>query len=76
MTTFKTIHFAYFHSIMTYSIVFWGNSVESKRVFHLPKKIRIMTGSESKTSWKPLFVTENNDITFTINTILNEIFVT
>lgn len=33
MTTFKIIYFAYFHWIIMYGIVLWGNSVESKTVF-------------------------------------------
>ena len=38
LTTLKTVHFACFHSIMEYGIIFWGNSAESKRVFQLQRK--------------------------------------
>jgi len=56
MTMLIMICFAYFHSIIEYGVIFWGNSIESKRVFQLQKKtIRIMTGSQSRTSCKPLF---------------------
>lgn len=56
MVMTKTFYYAYFHSIKEYGIVWWGNSRESKSVFQLHKKIiRIMTGSEPRTSWKPLF---------------------
>jgi hypothetical protein len=33
----------YFISILSYGVIFWGNSIESKRVFNIQKKIiRIM----------------------------------
>jgi hypothetical protein len=32
-TTLKMIYFANFHAVMEYGIIFWGNSVESKRIF-------------------------------------------
>jgi hypothetical protein len=55
-TTLKMIYFAYFHSVMEYRIAFWGGIAESKRVFQLQKRIiRIITGSNSRTSCKPLF---------------------
>jgi hypothetical protein len=41
--TLKFVYFAYFHSIMSYGIVFWGNSTDGKKVFIIQKKIiRIM----------------------------------
>ena len=50
------IYFAYFHSILDYGIIFWGNSTESKKVFLAQKRIiRIMTGSNARASCKPLF---------------------
>ena len=56
MNTLKMIYFAYFHSIINYGIIFWGNSTECKKVFVAQKKIiRIMTGSRPRTSCKPLF---------------------
>ena len=30
--TLRMIYLAYFHSIMTYGIVFWGNSTEARKV--------------------------------------------
>jgi hypothetical protein len=31
--TLKMIYFTYFHTILDYGIIFWGVSVESKRIF-------------------------------------------
>jgi hypothetical protein len=56
LNTLKMIYFAYFHSIVNYGIIFWGNSTESNKVLLVQKKvIRIMTGSRPRTSCKPLF---------------------
>ena len=56
INTLKMIYFAYFHSIMEYGTVFWGNSVESIKVFQQQKRIiRIMTGSSPRTSCRGLF---------------------
>jgi len=50
------IYFAYFHTVMEYGIIFWGVSVESKRIFQQQKRIiRIMTGSASRISCWTLF---------------------
>jgi hypothetical protein len=52
----KMIYFAYFHSVLKYGIMFWGNHTDSMRVFHLQKKVvRIMAGAKSRVSYKPLF---------------------
>jgi len=52
----KTIYFAYFHSIMSYGIIFWGNSTDNDVIFKLQKRaIRIMTNSSNKTSCRGLF---------------------
>jgi hypothetical protein len=43
----KSIYFAYFHYIIKYRIIFWGNSSSSKKIFTLQKKIIIiMVGAE------------------------------
>jgi hypothetical protein len=43
--TLKSIHFAYFHSIMKYGIIFWGNYPNSKMIFTLQKRnVRINAG--------------------------------
>ena len=56
INTLKMIYFAYFHSVMTYSLLFWGNSPDSIKIFRLQKRIiRIMMGCRSKDSCRKLF---------------------
>jgi hypothetical protein len=56
INTLKIIYFACFHSIMEFGIIFWGVSVESKRIFLEQKRIiRIMIGSSTRTTCKMLF---------------------
>jgi hypothetical protein len=51
-----TSMYAYFHSLMKYGIIFWGNSFDIKKVFTLQKKIvRIMMGVKSHNSCRGLF---------------------
>jgi hypothetical protein len=46
----KTIYFSCVHSIITYSIIFWGNSSGSDEAFKFQKRaIRIITNSHSST---------------------------
>jgi hypothetical protein len=50
------VYFSYFHSIITYGIIFWGNLTNISRVFKLQKKvIRIISGVESRDSCRGLF---------------------
>jgi hypothetical protein len=54
--TLKIVYYSYFHSIMTYSLIFWGNSSRSINIFRLQKRvIRIITGSKSNDSCRQLF---------------------
>jgi len=54
--TLKVIHYSYFHSIMIYGLIFWGNSPDSVKIFRLQKKIiRIMMGCRSRDSCRKLF---------------------
>ena len=51
----KMIYFAYFHLVINYGIIIWGNSSQSNNIFLAQKIIvKIMTGSRPKTC-KPLF---------------------
>ena len=38
LESLKTIYFSYFHSIIMYVIIFWGNSVHSQYIFKIKKK--------------------------------------
>jgi hypothetical protein len=56
LNTLKMIYFAYLHTVMEYDIIFWGVSVESKRIFQQQKRIiRLMTGSTLRISCRTLF---------------------
>jgi len=56
LNTLKMIYFAYFHSVINYGIIFWGNCSDSNKTFLAQKKIvRIMTGYRPKISCKLLF---------------------
>jgi hypothetical protein len=53
--TLKLVYFTYFHSIMSYGIIFWENSTDSKKVFYIRKKsIRIMAGTKRRASCREL----------------------
>ena len=50
------IYYSYVHSIITYAIIFWGNSSHSISVFKIQKQIiRIMTNSRGRESCRQLF---------------------
>jgi hypothetical protein len=54
--TLRMIYFACVHSVMTYGIIFWGNSPHSIHIFRLQKKIiRIITNSRGRDSCRELF---------------------
>jgi len=54
----KTNYYAYFHSVMTYGLLFWENSSHSMDVFGLQKNIiRIMMGARSRDFCKEFFKT-------------------
>jgi hypothetical protein len=53
----KAIYYSYFHSLMSYGIIFWGQSTNSIRVFRLQKRIiRIMMGCNIRDSCRKLFI--------------------
>jgi hypothetical protein len=51
----RRIYFGYFHSVMEYGMIFWGNSASVDKVFKLQKKNRIMAGVGSRCSCRGLF---------------------
>jgi hypothetical protein len=54
--THRIIYFAYIHSIMTYGIIFWGNSPYSIKLFRIQKKVvRIMMGLKKRDSCRDSF---------------------
>jgi len=52
----RMVYFSYFHSVMAYGIIFWGNSHSGINVFKIQKRIiRIMTKSSKHDTCRPLF---------------------
>jgi hypothetical protein len=52
----RLIYFSYFHSVLLYRIIFWGNSVHSKFIFKIQKRtIRVITNSWVRDSCHDLF---------------------
>jgi hypothetical protein len=49
------IYFAYIHSIMTYGIIFWGNSSYTIKLFRIQKIMRIMMGLKKRDSCRDSF---------------------
>ena len=56
VSSLKVIYYAFFHSVMSYGIIFWGNSSPSSIIFRIQKKaIRIMEGCGNRVSSRNLF---------------------
>jgi len=54
--TLRVIYFAHIHSIISYGIIFWGNSSYVNKVFILQKKIiRIITDTRPRDSCREVF---------------------
>jgi hypothetical protein len=50
------VYYAYFHSIMNYGIIFWGNSSYNINIFRPQKKvIKILTNTINRNSCRQLF---------------------
>jgi hypothetical protein len=57
INSLKMIYYSYFHSVMTYGLLFCRNSPESIKIFSLQKKIiRLMTGCRYRDSCIKLFI--------------------
>ena len=55
-TTLRTIYFAHIHSILSYGIIFWGNSTNVNKLFILQKKIvRILSNIGPRDSCREAF---------------------
>ena len=56
LETLRTIYFSYFHSVLIYGIIFWGNPVHSQHIFIIQKRmIRLITNLEVKDSCHCVF---------------------
>jgi hypothetical protein len=52
----RMVYYSYFHSIMTYGLIFWGNSHYSNIIFRLQERvIRIIVGIRGRGSCRELF---------------------
>jgi hypothetical protein len=52
----RLVYFSYFHSILPYGVIFWGNSVHSKYIFKIKKRtLRVITDSGMRDSCPELF---------------------
>lgn len=52
----KTVYFSYFHSIMTYGILVWGNAANSNRIFILQKRaVRYILGLKPRDTCRNAF---------------------
>ena len=51
LDSLKLTYYSYFHSILTYRIIFWGNTPHSSVIFRMQKRIvRIMVGIRNRDS--------------------------
>jgi hypothetical protein len=56
LDSLKLIYCSYFHSILTYGIIFWGNTHYSNAIFKMQKRIiRIMVGIRNRDSCREYF---------------------
>jgi hypothetical protein len=52
------VYYAYFHSIMHFGVIFWGNSSYAISIFRAQKRVlRIVTGTGYRNSFRQLFIT-------------------
>jgi hypothetical protein len=48
-------YFVYFHSIMSYRIIFWGNLSYANKIFKLQKRVIRIIGAKNRDSCRGLF---------------------
>jgi hypothetical protein len=54
--TLKIAYYSYFHSLMTYAVIFGGNSSFSMQIFRVQKRIiRVMSGLRPRDSCRDVF---------------------
>jgi hypothetical protein len=54
--TLNLVYFAYFHCILSYGIIFWGNSTDGKKLLCVQKEIfRVMADIKTGVPYKELF---------------------
>jgi hypothetical protein len=72
LETLRMIYFSSVHSIISYGIIFWGNSSYSNTIFKLQKRaIRIMMNAGNKESCRELFKKIEYSVpTLTVHTLL------
>jgi len=66
--TQRTFYFSYFHSSLSYGIIFWGNSAYSSNIFKTQKRIiRIIMNARKRDSCHVIQETKNSTIKITTN---------
>jgi hypothetical protein len=56
LRSLRMIYFAYIHFVITYGIIFWGDSPYSIKLFRIQKKVvRIMMGLKKRDSYRDSF---------------------
>ena len=56
LDSLKVVYYSYVHSVMTYGLIFWGNSHHSNIIFRLQKRIiKIIVGIRSRDSCREHF---------------------
>jgi len=56
LDSLKMVYYSYFHSVMTYGLIFWGNAHHSNIIFRLQKRIiRIIVGKRGRDSCREHF---------------------
>ena len=56
LDSLKMVNYSYFHFVMTYGLIFWGNSHHSNIIFRLQKRIiRIIVGIRGRDSCREHF---------------------
>jgi len=56
LDSLKSMYYSYFHSVLTYGIIFWGNTPHSNVIFRMQKRIvRILVGVRNRDSCRECF---------------------